>query len=50
MRGAGSRGGGDSVWGVWGVWLGGGVFAGCCRWKCPTVEGRWWVVDVLAVG
>ena len=29
---------------------GGGVFAGCCRWKCPTVEGRWWVVDVLAAG
>ena len=43
-------GGGDNVWGVWGEWLGGGVFAGCCRWKCPTVEGRRWVVDVLVVG
>ena len=30
--------------------LGGGVFAGCCRWKCPIVEGRRWVVDVLVVG
>ena len=34
---------GESGWG-------GGVFAGCCRWKCPTVEGRRWVVDLLVVG
>ena len=44
-------GGGGIMFGVIGVcdW-GGGVFAGCCRWNCPTVEGRRWVVDVLAVG
>ena len=43
--------GGGIIFGVFGVcgW-GGGVFAGCCRWKCPTVEGRRWVVDVLAAG